>query len=370
MSSLVRRAKFLVIGAGLIGAAIASCGERSLVLLHVTSATAGVSYENDTLVIVANHQQTTTFQNVSFDDQPGNAYKAGVYLPSDVSGQVTLVAEVDDPQLNCKVGMGSLTVDGVSGGDATAIMTLQITQVLPCVPLGTGTGGGIGTGGTPGTGGNATGGSAGSPGTGGSSTGGVAGSGQGGATGGGGGTTGTGGVAGAGGVKGSGGSGGRGGLGGSGGAGGMTGTGGMKGTGGMIPTGGTNGSGGTGGIVATGGTLGSGGLGSGGVMGTGGAGTGGVMGSGGVSGCGCTIPNGVCDATGKCVCNESDADACSAAGIACGTATNICQQSVTCSCPANEICDTTTGTCRLICIGGTGGIVAASPDAICPLMTQ
>jgi hypothetical protein len=93
------------------------------------------------------------------------------------------------------------------------------------------------------------------------------------------------------------------------------------------------------------------------------------MGTGGGSSCGCTIPNGVCDATGKCVCSQTDAYACSAAGIGCGTATNICGQTVDCSCPANQVCDTSTGTCRLICVGGTGGIIAASPNIICPLNT-
>jgi hypothetical protein len=368
MSPLVKRAKLLFIGAGLFGAAVASCGERSLVLLNVQSATSGVTYANDTLVITASQQQTTTFRNVSFGDQ-SSPFRAGVYLSSDISGQVLLKAEVDDPRLNCVVGRGSVTVDGVSAGESTPVTALPITAVEPCEPISGGTGGtGTGTGGgSPGGrgGGNATGGGKGTGGivaTGGTvGSGGVVGTGgivgSGGALGTGGAITGTGGVVGTGGGKGTGG------------AGGMVGSGGVVGTGGQGGVGGMPGTGGkgTGGIVATGGMVGSGGVvGTGGVTGSGGAGTGGVVGSGGISGCGCTIPNGVCDSTGKCVCSQSDADACSAAGVGCGKAMNICQQSVACQCPANSTCDSATGTCKLICIGGTGGaILAASP--ICPV---
>ena len=136
-------------------------------------------------------------------------------------------------------------------------------------------------------------------------------------------------------------------------------TGGMPGTGGFPATGGVMG---TGGLVATGGVMGSGGVGSGGIVGTGG-----IVGSGGISGCVCSNPNEVCDPNGQCVCSQTDADACSAAGVGCGKAQNICGQSVVCTCPPNSACDTSTGLCKLICIGGTGGIVAASPDIICPV---
>ncbi|MFL5305910.1 MAG: hypothetical protein ACJ8F1_11895 [Polyangia bacterium] len=341
---------------------IVSCGERSLVVMDVKSANGSIAFTDVTLLVRAGLQQQTRFDKIHFDS--AKAYRAGVYLPSDISGMVTLTAEVDDPAQNCKVGIGSLAVSNVSPGNTVQGLTLIIQPLQPCVPIvdggTTGDGGSPGTGGTRGSGGtqgaggsNATGGRGGSLGTGGVGQGGTLGSGGMPAGGHGGGTVGTGGLNGTGGVVGTGGT---------------LGTGGVASTGGTIGTGGVKGTGGT---VGTGGVLGSGGvLGTGGLNGTGGIqGTGGLNGSGGSGGCKCTNPNEVCDSTGACVCNQSDADACAAAGVSCGTSVvNNCDQKVSCVCPTGYLCNTTTFTCISRCIGGTGGIVAAgaSDAIICP----
>ncbi len=378
--SVRRLFPLLLIGA-VAALAIVSCGERSLVVMQVESASPGVAFSDVDLVVRAREQEAR-FDGVSFGDD-SSPLRAGMYLSSDVSGSVVLKAEVDDPRQNCVVGMGSLTVGNVSPGNTVGGQILRITSVQPCVPIVDG--GTSGDGGSPGTGGSsATGGATASGGRGGSSaTGGApgtGGAGHGGTPGSGGaaagGSAGTGGVKGTGGAVGSGGTIATGGTMGSGGmiatggavgAGGVKGTGGLMGSGGTIATGGTMGSGGT---IATGGTMGSGGMiATGGTVGSGGmTGTGGAVGSGGTGGCKCPDPNEICDSTGGCVCTQTAAEACSAAGADCGTTTNICGQTVSCGvCPASSICSG--GTCVPRCSPGTGGIVAASPDIICPLDT-
>jgi len=354
--------------AGAVAAlAIVSCGQRSLIVMQVESAAPGVTFSDVNLVIRARQEQTR-FDGVSFGDAT-SPLRAGLYLSSDISGSVVLSAEVDDPRQNCVVGMGTLTVSNVSPGNTVGGQTLLITAVVPCVPVTDGgsvgeggsnaTGGSPATGGTPGTGGHggspATGGTggggpAGSRGSGGSATGGSAGSGGMKATGG---TTGSGGMGASGGMTGTGGIGGTAGLKGSGG---MTGAGGMLGSGGMI---------GAGGMVGAGGVIGSGGVGgSGGVVSSGG-----MPGSGGSPPCKCPNPNEICDSAGGCVCSQTAADACAGAGYECGTTTDICGGSVSCGvCPINFICSG--GVCLSRCTSGTGGIVAASPDIICPVQTQ
>lgn len=103
------------------------------------------------------------------------------------------------------------------------------------------------------------------------------------------------------------------------------------------------------------------------MIGSGGAiGSGGVIGGGGAGGCTCPDPNEVCDSTGKCVCAQTDAEACAASGVECGTIVNKCGQKVSCACPTGYLCDTTTFTCLSTCSTGTGGIVATSGAIICP----
>ena len=193
---------------------IVSCSERSLVVMDVKSANGSIAFTDVTLLVRAGLQQQTRFDKIHFDS--AKAYRAGVYLPSDVSGTVTLTAEVDDPAQNCKVGIGSLAAGNVSPGNTVQGLMLIIQPLQPCVPIAdggtTGDGGSPGTGGTRGSGGtqgaggsNATGGRGGSLGTGGVGQGGMPGSGGMPAGGHGGGTGGTGGLNGSGGVVGTGG---------------------------------------------------------------------------------------------------------------------------------------------------------------------
>ena len=353
----------ILLVAAIVVVPIVSCSQRSLVLMNVkVSGTA--TFSDATLVITANDDQKTTFAGIALDQ---TAYRAGVYLPSDMSGQVMFKAEVDEG--NCIVGTGSAMAD-VSGGGTIGPIDLIITPMVPCVPISdggqTGAGGAGGASGTAGHGGGGVGGVGGM--TGSAGAGGMTGSaGAGGLTGsaGGGGRTGTAGnsgSAGRGGTTGSAGRGGTGGGGANGGRGGMgNGSGGMAGS--VSPVG-------TGGSISPVGTAGSG---PGGSTGRGGSGSGGTIGAAGTSGCVCPA-NESCNSAGACVCNQTDAQACAAAGIGCGTTSNICQQKVLCKCPVNSTCDTATGLCSTICVTGAGGaIVALDPTGqaiICPLQSE
>jgi len=346
----------ILLAAAIVVVPIVSCSQRSLVLMDVTvSGTA--SFSDATLVITANDEQKTTFAGLALNQ---TAYRAGVYLPSDMTGQVMFKAEVDEG--NCIVGTGTAVAD-VSGGGTTGPIALIITPMVPCVPITDGGQTGVGgTGGTSGTAGHGGGsGMTGSAGAGGGGMTGSAGAGGGGTTGsagaGGGGMTGT---AGSGGMTGSAGSGGssgnagRGGITGSAGRGGVGG--GANGSGGM-----GNGSGGTGGSVSP--------VGSGGSAMAGSMGRGGSLGLAGSGGCLCPL-NESCNAAGICVCNQTDAQACAAAQMGCGTTTNICQRKVLCKCPVNSTCDPNTGLCSTNCVTGAGGAILSldrlQEAIICP----
>ena len=325
---------------------VLSCSQRSLVLVTV-NAPQGVAYTDVSLIITAQGVEQTTFSKASFTD---GVYKAGVYLPSDMSGKVGFSAAV--VQNSCEIAKGG-PVDSpdVSPG-ATVSLMIGLTPE-DCVPVDGGAGS-SGTGGATGSGGNGTGGARG--------TGGVVGTG--GITTGSGGVVGSGGAVGTGGVVSTGGVIGTGGLVGSGGHGGSA-TGGAIGSGGVISTGGVIG---TGGFVGSGGVVGSGGGGGKGGSASGGTiGTGGIVGSGGSGGgTGCACPaNYVCQpGTTTCICSESDTTACS--GVACGTVTNICQQAVTCpnSCPSGYYCDTTLNTCNKLVVTGCGGSVSTGTGLV------
>jgi hypothetical protein len=374
----------LVAGAGVV-LPILSCSQRSLVLIDV-HAPQGVAYSNVSVIITVEKDQPTTFDKVSFDTT--GVFHAGVYIPSDMTGAVALHADVD--QSNCLLGSGDASTNVTSEGETTTAVPVPITPATtPCV---SGTGGSAATGGASGAGGLV--GAGGSLGSGGS----------GGLTG----AAGAAGAVGAGGVNGSGGAAGMGGKGG------VTGSGGAAGAGGSVGGGGHNGSG-SGGVNGTGGspttgaggspttgaggspttgaggspTSGSGGspmTGSGGITGKGGSGgstggSGGVTGSGGVpttgsgGGGGCNCPaNFVCPpGTTTCVCSQTDAEAC--ASVACGSTTNLCQQTVSCpnTCPVgyscfNNFCRqlTTTGCGGDIVTTGTGLVAGTAAAPICP----
>jgi hypothetical protein len=387
-----------------------SCGQRSLVLIDVKASN---TFEDPSVLgdvgisVTANRDVTTRFSHAHL--LAGGTYQIGMYLPSDMTGTVTFVAEVDNG--DCVFATGMATATGVQSGETTRAIDLVVMPTAQCTPIrdgGAGASGTAGTTGTAGIGGVAGTGSPGSGGTGGTGvvgTGGViigtAGSGVGGVTAGAagrGGTTGTAGIggmtagaAGRGGTTGTGGAGGmltgtagRGGTVGTGGIGGMQGTAGFGGSGGVGGAGGAAGRGGFGGSAGMGGTGGSAGMGGavgggpgvGGVGGgAGGPGVGGssvggssVGGAGGGTGCGTTacVPPYVCNGSGACVCSESSAQACARAGIACGYVLDNCGQQVFCSCKiAGQICDTVNDICMSGCTTGTGGIVTT--DMICPL---
>ncbi len=160
----------IVLAAGLVAVPILSCGQRSLVLMEVT-VSGNTTFSNATLAITANDDVKTDFPDVTLDQTP---YKAGVYLPSDMTGMVTFKAEVD--QSGCIVGTGTATAD-VSSGGTTGPVQVTITPMVPCTPItdggssgSAGTGGAAGTGGTGGlTGAAGSGGKSGAAGSGGTS---------------------------------------------------------------------------------------------------------------------------------------------------------------------------------------------------------
>src|SRR5450755_3926500 len=132
----------ILLAAAIVVVPIVSCSQRSLVLMNVkVSGTA--TFSDATLVITANDEQKTTFAGLALNQ---TAYRAGVYLPSDMTGQVMFKAEVDEG--NCIVGTGTAVAD-VSGGGTTEPIALIITPMVPCVPITHG--GQTGVGGTGGT---------------------------------------------------------------------------------------------------------------------------------------------------------------------------------------------------------------------------
>ncbi len=319
--------------------ALGSCSARSLVPMDVTGS---VEFTDVRLVITANAAATTTFAHVHL--VTATAYRIGVYLPSDLSGTVDFDAEVDDGV--CIRGKGSTKVTGVEGGHTSSVAQLVINPTRDCVPPSDGgTSGQAGAGGMTGA-------------AGGSGIGGMTGAAAAGGVTGGAGTTGAAGTSsaagstGAGGVAGAGAAG-KGGVGG-GAHGGTTGTAGSSGTTG------TAGATGTAGTTGRGGTTGAAGTGASGTTGT--AGTGGSTGAGGTTFCICARGY-VCGAAGTCVCAQSNAEACSAAAIECGSTTNSCGQTVTCSCSLGTRC--VSGRCVLLCVTGAAGL--ATTEAVCPL---
>ncbi|HEY4187830.1 MAG TPA: hypothetical protein VGP07_22330 [Polyangia bacterium] len=211
----------------LLSCLFASCGEESLVKINVTG---DVSYTNVELRVTANGGAVQqSFLNATFG--PGVVFKAGLYLPSKVTGTVSI--EADAYRNKCLVGTKTVTVPKVTEGQPTAEVPIEVIGTGSTCPVDGGGGGkGGGAGGAVGAGGKA--GTGGVVGTGGrTGSGGVVGTGG----------TGTGG-AGTGGIQpgtGGTGSGGNGTGGDRGGSGGRTGSGGRDGTGGRGDRGGEGG---------------------------------------------------------------------------------------------------------------------------------
>src|SRR5665213_2154777 len=201
----LKRWQKIALAAGLVVVPILSCGRRSLVLMAVT-VNGNTTFSGATLVITANDDAKTSFEDVTLDQTP---YRVGVYLPSDMSGMVMFKAEVD--QNGCIVGTGT-AVAAVSSGGTIGPIDVAITPMVPCTPItdggssGSGGAGGMtgaaGSGGKTGAGGaSGVAGSGGMSGSGAAGTTGTAGAGgtsgpggRGGAAGGRGGTTGAGGT--------------------------------------------------------------------------------------------------------------------------------------------------------------------------------
>jgi len=260
-----------------LGAAL-SCDQDALVNLNITG---DVVYSDVELRLYANGGAVQqSFPDATFG--PSTIYKVGLYLPTGLTGTVTITA--DALRNKCIIGTKSITLTDIRHGESVPPVSIQVASVATTCPLGAGGAGGAhATGGAGGavtpTGGKS------NPGTGGAggkpavSTGGIV------AVGGSmgsGGILGTGGVIGTGGIAATGGSGSGGEMVGSGGrgSGGVRGTGGREGTGGVRGTGGRD-MPGTGGIIAEGGRDGRGGergRGRGGERGTGGEAAGGEAG--------------------------------------------------------------------------------------------
>ena len=85
-----------------------------------------------------------------------------MYLPSDMTGTVTFVAEVDNG--DCVFGTGMATATGVQAGETTKAIDLVVMPTAQCTPIHDGGAGASGTAGTSGAAGVS--GSAGGAGTG------------------------------------------------------------------------------------------------------------------------------------------------------------------------------------------------------------
>jgi len=323
---VVNRTSLLAIAVAAVG--VAGCSERTLLPVDVTG---DRRFEDVVLRLRAARAESSAapreadFPNVRFDTT--SAYKAGLYLPADWSGTVTVTARVIEGA--CEVAAGNAIAHDVRAEESNAVVSIVVVSHASCIPVGDGSAGGSG-------GASGAGGAGGTTGAGGG-----AGSGRGG-----GGTGAAGGAAGSGGGSGRGGaSGGRGGTGGAAGSGGgagggQTGTGGNAGAGGRGGGGGAGGRGGTGGAAGTGGGIaGASGMGGGVVAGAGGAMGGTFGGSGGAGargGAGGSAGRGGSGGAGGC--SQSNADACGARN--CGSVQNLCGQSVLCgTCRDDQCCD-------------------------------
>ena len=180
-----------VVGAALaIVASSSSCTQRSLVEVDVLG---DAPFDSVTLRLIAGGT-SKDFPRATFDT--ATPFKAGIYLPDSVSGDVTVLANVLGSTGSC-IGAGQALASGVAAGATSGPVSLTVTHTTACAASTTGTGGAGGSGtGTGGASGGGAGGAGGASGTGGRGAGGTSGGGTGGASGGGtGGMTGAGGQA-------------------------------------------------------------------------------------------------------------------------------------------------------------------------------
>jgi len=118
LSRELKRWQAILLATGIVVLPILSCSQHSLVLVTVNAPPGATAYSNVSLIITANGQETTTFNKASFT---GGAYKAGVYLPSDMSGPVPFTAEV--VQDGCQIATGGPVVSPDVSSGATVSLT-------------------------------------------------------------------------------------------------------------------------------------------------------------------------------------------------------------------------------------------------------
>jgi hypothetical protein len=138
------------VAAVIAGLAVPACSSKSLVELDVTSG--DVAYTNVTLRLTASSGGATVKKDLpSVNIALAPALPVGIYLPSDLSGSVLVVAEVI--QGSCAIATGQATVPDVSAGKTAGPKSL-VVFAESCVPVQVGMGGatGSGSGGATGTG--------------------------------------------------------------------------------------------------------------------------------------------------------------------------------------------------------------------------
>src|SRR4051812_26925458 len=123
---------------GLLAAAVIvpalSCGQRSLVLIDVKASTAFTDpsvLADVGIAVTANRDVTTRFSHAHL--LAGGTYQIGMYLPSDMTGTVTFVAEVDNG--DCVFATGMATATGVQSGETTKAIDLVVMPTSECTPI-------------------------------------------------------------------------------------------------------------------------------------------------------------------------------------------------------------------------------------------
>jgi hypothetical protein len=135
------------------------CGEKDS-LIVVTVATADYNVTGlHTLVITAG--KTTHSFHIAQDLTIGTT-TVGLYVPSSLTGSVTVTAEAVSQSGQCGPGYSGSMTTFIPAAGATADVVITMTDATTCPPNG-GTGGTSGTGGTGGTGTGGTGGTGGTP---------------------------------------------------------------------------------------------------------------------------------------------------------------------------------------------------------------
>src|SRR6188474_2683924 len=150
-TTVVNRASLLAIAVAAAGAA--GCSERTLLQVDVTG---DRRFEDVVLRLSAARAESSAaareadFSSARFDTT--SAYKAGLYLPADWSGTVTVTAKVIEGA--CEVAAGSAIARDVRADESSAVVSIVVVSHASCIPVGDGSAGGSGgSGGAAGAGG-------------------------------------------------------------------------------------------------------------------------------------------------------------------------------------------------------------------------